>query len=177
MFVNVCVCECVQSHPASLFYFFPPPFVSPLCLSPSNKAEYLFPPLQLSGLLKGVGDWADIRRHVCVFVRATVSVRVCVCVCVCAGAAVLSLSRCAVCLSHHPSQTYSCVFLRANTPRLKVADSEPRGLIEERPLAGADWAVLSWGRKVTVACYYLPAPMEFISIADTLWQNSVQPSK
>lgn len=164
----VCVCECMLSHPASPI-FFPPPPVSPLCLSPSNKAEYLFPPLRLSGLLKGVRDWADIRQYVCV----------CMCdsVCVCAAAAVLSLSHYAVCLSHHPSQTYSCVFLRANTLRLKVADSEPQGPIEERPLAGADWAVLSWGRKVTVACYYLPAPMEFISIADMLWQNSVQPSK
>lgn len=54
------------------------------------------------------------------------------------GAVDLSLSRRAVCLSHHQSQMYSCVFLRANTPRLKVADSEPRGLVERRPLAGAD---------------------------------------
>lgn len=64
--IALSVCVCVQSHSASLFYFPPPPLLSPLCLSPSNKAEYLFPPLRLSGLLKGVRDLADIRRYMCV---------------------------------------------------------------------------------------------------------------
>lgn len=168
VYLCACVCVCVSALSTCLsILLLPPPLLSPLCLSLSNKGEYLFPPLRLSGLLKGVGDRADIRQNVCVCTCDSV------CVCVCAGASVLSLSRCAVCLSHHPSQMYSCVFSRANTPRLKVADSEPRGLVEERPLAGADWAVLSRGRKVTVARYYLPAPIEFISIADMLWQNSV----
>lgn len=34
--------------------------------------------------------------------------------------------------------------------------------------------MLSRGRKVTVARYYLSVPMEFIKIADARWQNSVQ---
>lgn len=164
--VYVCVLERVcRPVPASLFYFSFPPVLPSLCLSPHNKAEYLFLPSQLSSLLKGAGDWADIRPYVCATVK---------CVCMC--------GRCRsftprVCLSHHPSQAYSCVSMRANTLRLKVADSEPWGLVEERPLAGPDWAVLRWGRKVTVACHYLPAPVEFISIADIFWQNLAQPSK
>lgn len=34
--------------------------------------------------------------------------------------------------------------------------------------------MLSRGRKVTVACYYLSVPMEFIKIADAPWQDSAQ---
>lgn len=67
----------MQSHPVSLFYFLcpspaPPPPSPPPCLSHCNKAEYLFPPPQRSGLLKGVRDRAHIRQHVCVSVCATV---------------------------------------------------------------------------------------------------------
>lgn len=64
----MCVCDCTVSSCLSILLS-PPPLLSPLsslCLSPSNKAEYLFPPLRLSGLLKGVGDRADIRQSVCV---------------------------------------------------------------------------------------------------------------
>lgn len=121
----------------SSFYFLYP--------SHCNKAEYLFPSPQRSSLLKGVWDRAHIRQHVCIYVQH--------CVHVCAPHLSSSHRRCLP--THTPSPTYSCVFLRANTPRLKVADLEPRGLVEERPLAGADWAVLSRGRKVTVARHYL----------------------
>lgn len=37
--------------------------------------------------------------------------------------------------------------------------------------------MLSRGRKVTVACYYLSVPMEFIKIADAPWQDSAQAGK
>lgn len=166
------VCLCVYNLILPLYFtsFAPPlPPRPPPCLSPCNKAEYLFPPPQRSGLLKGARDRADIRRHVCICMCSGARVRAC------RLSSLILAPRCLPVSS--PSQMYSCVFLRANTPRLKVADLEPRGLVEERPLAGADWAVLSRGRKVTVARYYLPAPTDFISIADALRQNSVQPSK
>ncbi len=103
--------ECSLILPVYFTFSSSLPLVSPLCLSPSNKAEYLFPPLRLSGLLKGVGDWADIRRYVCVFVRVTV----CMCMCVCARALLFSHSHphavLSACLITHPKRTVasSCV--------------------------------------------------------------------
>lgn len=167
----VCVCDVYSIIPPLCFTFSPLLLALSPYLSSSNKAEYLFPSLRLSGLLKGVGDWADIRLYmvcvwVCVLYVQTESVY--------ANAAVPSLSRHAVWLSLHPSLTYSCVFLRANTLRLKVADSEPWGLVQEKA-PGRGWLSCAElrSRKVTVACYYLPALIEFISIAESLWQNSV----
>lgn len=95
----VCVCECVcmferecvRSFTLPLCFTFPPPLVSPLCLSLCNKAEYLFPPLWLSGLLKGVGDWADIRLYVCVCMCDTL--------CVCSRCCSLTLTLCCLLVS------------------------------------------------------------------------------
>lgn len=60
----MCVCVHVRESTVSscLRVLLPlcPPLLSLSCLAPSNKAEYLFPLLQLSGPLKGPRDRADI---------------------------------------------------------------------------------------------------------------------
>lgn len=61
--VRTHACMCVhgrESAVSSCLHVLLPLFLSLSCLSPSNKAEYLFPLLQLSGPLKGTRDRADI---------------------------------------------------------------------------------------------------------------------
>lgn len=105
VFVCVCVCEWEWERVSSCLSILLLSTLLPLCLSPCNKAEYLFLPLQLSGLLKGVRDQEDIRLYVCV--------RTCDSKCVCvyvwlhsASHAVLSAR-----LITHPKRTVasSCV--------------------------------------------------------------------